>query len=55
MIIKKVIGLIYNTYLNQINVNVIKIIDLTGREVNEYYKGWVVIYYDNREIIKTYQ
>ena len=40
---------------NKIKKDVIKIIDLTGREVNKYYKGWVVIYYDNGEIIKTYQ
>jgi hypothetical protein len=32
-----------------------KIVDLSGKEVNEYYKGIVIIYYKNGEFVKTYQ
>lgn len=40
---------------NRTKKDIIKILDLTGRQVNETYKGWVIIYYDNGEVLKTYQ
>jgi hypothetical protein len=40
---------------NRVKTNVINIVDLMGRIVNQYHKGWVVIYYENGEVIKTYQ
>jgi hypothetical protein len=40
---------------NRVKKDVVKIVDLTGREVNQFYKGWVIIYYNNGETFKTYQ
>lgn len=40
---------------NRIKKEIIKILDLNGKEVNLTYKGIVIIYYDDGEIIKTYQ
>jgi hypothetical protein len=40
---------------NRTKKDIIKILDLTGRQVNETYKGWVIIYYESGEVLKTYQ
>ena len=40
---------------NRIKKEIDKIVDLSGIEVDEYYKGFVIIYYKNGEFVKTYQ
>jgi hypothetical protein len=40
---------------NRIQKDIDKIVDLSGKEVDENYKGFVIIYYKNGEFVKTYQ
>lgn len=40
---------------NRNKKDVLKIVDFMGKEVDENYKGFVIIYYENGEFIKTYQ
>ena len=43
--------------VDEINITkqIVKIVDLSGKEVNETYKGFVIIYYKDGEFVKTYQ
>jgi len=40
---------------NRIKKEIDKIVDLSVIEVDEYYKGFVIIFYKNGEFVKTYQ
>lgn len=40
---------------NRLQKDIERIVDLSGKEVDENYKGFVIIYYKNGEFVKTYQ
>lgn len=40
---------------NRVQKDIERIVDLSGKEVDENYKGVVIIYYKNGEFVKTYQ
>jgi len=40
---------------NRVHKDIERIVDLSGKEVDENYKGVVIIYYKNGEFVKTYQ